>query len=394
MNKINRLMLLISSFCLVSGCANKAVSLSDVLLSSEITSETTSLISTTSEEKKVYWDEETDEKIRYAIGDFIKDLPLMVGTVVSSITGDNDGLKYVDLTLSTGYGASMNNLIYKTELTKNDFTVQQTGTEGLYQAYKSVSYEYMLIVLYRNVASGKSVNFQIETYLYQDKTTTWPTDSVVSYLGKDIPHLDGGYYYFAASTSYEDTFVLGVYGLDETSLETYINLLKQAGYITRENIYFYNAVEKASYINLDFYFDETEQALIIQGYLLDAIYDWPTTKVKTMLGFDLPVFYEEQITYLPGIMTLENSKNYYCIECEYASSESLNTYTTQLTNDGWEVEGEEVDLPDDWPLFLGSFKRFTKQNHSIEVRYYDPSNPLTSGYENIYFPILLIIIYF
>ncbi|MCF0108415.1 MAG: hypothetical protein HUJ59_05400 [Bacilli bacterium] len=93
---------------------------------------------------------------------------------------------------------------------------------------------------------------------------------------------------------------------------------------------------------------------------------------------------------------MENGSYYNIVECDYAPKSSLSVYTEQLIGAGWTKEPEDADLPDDWPLFLateGHMERFHKGTHEIEVRYYDPEDLLTGQYYDLYYPILMIIIY-
>jgi len=345
---------------------------------------------------KVYWSKSADKDIRYAIGDYISELPVYKeGTIKESEKGTNSGTKYATVYTLSNYNSRIANTIYKTELVDNGFTID-TIESGIYRGTKSVSLEYILVVTYTTYEDYNDNNISaVSTYLYKDKTETWPTDEVKSVLGEDIPHIKGSYYY-ASVGNYSGTnyVIVCVYGVGSSSEDEYYALLGQNGYVTRTNSTSCNAVKHSSRINLDFYYDDYE-CLVIQGYLLTQDMVWPTAAIKNLLGMDLPVYSDPAVTYSSGYTYLENSKKYYTVQCEYAPSSSLNAYTNQLINAGWVKEGEDVDLPDDWPIFLSDkFARFNYGEHSIEVRYYDPSDEIIAQmYTSLTYPVLMIIIY-
>lgn len=344
---------------------------------------------------RIYWSSEADTNICYAVGNYISEIPLLEGEIIDTTFGTNSGTKYATVTLETEFKASLSLISYKTALEDNDFTLYALS-DDYHQATKSVSIEYTLVIIYKAVDQSNKHYFLLQTYLYQDKLLSWPSETIKSVLKKDIPSIPANYFQVQTGTSGSTPYVIVyVYGLTEASEAAYAQILKNNSYLVRTSptTGLYNAVNSVDLINLDFYYDTDYEVLAIQGYLLDKIYAWPTNDIINILGFDLPTYYDPAVTYLTGYMTLENSKSYYCIECDYAPSSCLLAYNALLTEDGWEKEGEEVELPSDWPLFLGDFARYTKGTHSIEVRYYDPSNPLLSGY-NLFAPIMLIIIYY
>lgn len=345
----------------------------------------------------IYWSKKADKDIRYAIGSYIKELPIFRGgPVKESKTGIDGGIKYATVYTLSEYDRRTSNTMYRTEMMRNDFTIQTLET-GLYRGVKSVSLEYILVVTYGGYQDNHGNDiFAVETFLYKDKQENWPTREIKSVVKEDIPHIEAPYYYIETGSSYGmDFFQLYCFGLTSNSENEYYQILKNAGYITRTNSSACNAVKHSSKINLDFYYDVEQEVLFIQGYLLEDEMVWPENEIKAKFGMDLPIYSDPAVTYRSGNYVLENGNTYYVVECEYAPSSSLNAYTTQLITDGWEKEPEDKDLPEDWPIFMSAnFARFTKGKHLIEVRYYDPSDPILGQlYEYLYYPILMIIIY-
>ena len=351
-------------------------------------------------EEDYYWSKDVDKDFKFALGEHIKDLPVFTaGTIDHSISDtDADGIKFATVYINPAYKISLCNTAYETVLRENDFTYM-AGEGGLYRYAKSVTMEYTMYVTYGGYKDKQTKKdmFAIEAFLYKDKSETWPEEEIVSVLGKNIPVIDAPYYVAQTGVQYETEIVqILCFGLDETSETTYYGLLQKAGYVVRTNASACNAVNHDDLINIDFYYDFDYAALLIQAYLLDDSYAWPAETVRQLLGMDLPIYSDPAVTYTSGNAQLDEEHIFYTIGCDYAPSSCMSTYTNQLINAGWVKEGEDEDLPDYWPIFLGEFARFKYGDdlHSIEIRYYDPSNPLLSGYDNLYYPIMLIIIYY
>ena len=352
-------------------------------------------------EPVIHWTEEIDDYLKESIGEYYVEIPIFTeGDFYEGSVETEDDITYTTLYLDTQLSTSTANLVYKTVLLNNDFVID-TLDSGLYQATKSVSLEHVLVVTYASYKDKKrNTNvFAIETFLYRDKMVSWPTDDVTDFFGCDIPHYEAPYYQFQKGYDSSGTELIAVvaYGVVSDCETKYMQTLKSAGYVVRTGLSTCNAISHEDKINLEFYYDEDYQALVIYGGKLTDDLTWPTEWIKQILGADaIPVYSDPAVTYNHGQAILENGSYYNIVECDYAPKSSLSVYTEQLIGAGWTKEPEDADLPDDWPLFLateGHMERFHKGTHEIEVRYYDPEDLLTGQYYDLYYPILMIIIY-
>lgn len=348
-----------------------------------------------------YWDEEIDEYLQASVGEYFNQVPIFSEGLLYDVRIDSEeGVDYTTLYFDTELTVSTANLVYKTLALSKDFTVT-TVQSGLYQATKSVSLEYVLVVTYGayqdRTRSGNV--FAIETFLYKDKITEWPGEEVFDFFGCDIPEFEAPYYQFQRGQTEDGTEMIAIaaFGAGKDSETEYLGILKNAGYVVRTGTSTCNAIHHEDKVNLEFYYDEDYEALIIYGAKLTADLTWPTAWVRQLLGNDaIPVYSDPAVTYTHGQAILENGSYYNIIECQYAPKSSLMAYTQQLVELGWEVEGDDVSLPDDWPIFIatdGHMERLHKGTHEVELRYYDPEDPLTGYNYELYYPILMIIIY-
>lgn len=353
----------------------------------------------TSKPKPIHWNETVDADLRYAVQEYLYEIPVMDGEIIKSMHGYDEAskTKYANVAIETSISPNTANIAYKTLLLENNYTVD-ANADGSHLAVKDVSIEYKLVLFYEATTSGGKNIFSLQTYLYQDKITTWPGDDIKEVLGSDIPHYKAPYYYIESGINYGTLmFQLLCFGITPSSENEYVSILKKAGWITRKYNGLNNAVLEKTGANLDFYYDEEYEALLIQGYLLPNKPSWPGDAIKNKFGFTLPKYDSDEVTYYGGYQYLSETQKYYCVEVEYVDKNCIKTYTNQLLKQGWLQEGEDEPLPDDWPFFLGESERFKSKNneHSVEIRFYDPDNPLLymNGYD-IPYPIMLIVIYY
>lgn len=354
---------------------------------------------------EVHWTQEIDDYVKESLDDYYKDLPIFTeGEFFEGNVTEEDGTNYTTLYFDTELTIQMANMVYRTTCMSQGFDVS-TLKSGLYQASKSVSLEYVLVVTYGTYKEKTNAlnTFAIETFLYRDKITEWPTEEVESVLGCDIPHIEAPYYQFHKDVAEGgvEYFELDVFGLDDKAETTYMGILKEAGYVVRTGTSTCNAISHEDRVQLEFMYNEEYEVLAILGYELSAELTWPTQWVKQLLGNDaIPVYSDPAVTYWHGTTALEygSMKTYNIIECSYAPRSAMSVYAQQMVNAGWERESDDASLPDDWPLFIWSAQndymaRFNKGTHTVEVRYYDPDDPLTGANYELSYPFLMIIIY-
>lgn len=359
--------------------------------------------STTSEETKYYWNEKVDSDLRQTIGDYISYLPVFTECKSAvSVNEESDGIEYTLIDCVTELSQTMSKMVYKTQLVDAGFQLTNIDN-GAMAAFKSVSTEYSLIAQFGSYED----HINIIAYLFKDKSQSWPSEYAIEVLGEDIPHYEANWYTGqVAIQSGVKLFQIVCYEVPANCIDEYYMTLKNAGYITRSNDSYYNAVHNTKLINLDFLYDNDEHVLVIQGYKLDSASVWPEATIKNKFGFELPVYVDPAVTYLSGyenFQVFDGGEDYhvvslYTVQCEYAPRSCLSSYDASLKEAGWEIDDD--DLPDEWPMFIcseGYFNRYKmtdeKGEHSIEVRYYTPEDPVQSVYGNLPYPIMVIIIY-
>lgn len=352
-------------------------------------------------EPKVYWSEEIDDYLKESLNEFYNQVPIFTeGELIEGEVDEENGITYTIITLETELSLQMANLAYKTALMSNEYSITSLNN-GYYQAAKSVSLEYVLVVnygVYKN--RGDDYNtFYIQTYLYRDKLTEWPSEELEDFFGCEIPEFEAPYYQFQRGVAEDDIEMVAIaaFGAGKDSETTYMGILKDAGYVVRTGTSTCSAVSHEDRVNLEFYYEEANDVLVIYGSILTEDLTWPTTWLRGLLkDEELPVYSDPAVTYGHGRAVLENGEYYNIVECQYAPKSSLMSYTKTLVDAGWELEDEDADLPDYWPIFIateGHMARFHKGTHEVEVRYYDPDDLLTGYNYELYYPILMIIIY-
>ena len=217
--------------------------------------------------QKTYWSQEVDKALRATIGEAISILPVYECSSyqVSNACDDATGIPYSTVYCYqesvTGKEASL----YATALVAQGFARQSSSL------LLKVSSDTEYLVLGLAQGDGKDgLALAFTAYLSSYRYAEWPSDEVNEYLGSDIPHADGDYYYVTASDT--GSLQIQVEGVSETCASDYSSLLIEYDYLVtpydRGTYTLYYAVSEEKDHAIAFAYDEDSKTLLIQISLL------------------------------------------------------------------------------------------------------------------------------
>lgn len=343
-------------------------------------------------QETIYWTKSIDANLKETVGDFISEVPVLYyGSEYTSQNGNSQGIDYTYIKVKfsdSKYTTSYVSTAYKTTLLNKGFTFE-SNTQGVSTCYKSVSFEYSLVIQYSVSTSVRKALFEMYAYLVKDKSSNWPTDEVKEVLGQDIPHYEDASYYTGSVTDYYGDLIFEVdcYQAGSEACDKYYNILKDNGYIVRYYNSVYNAVHNTKLINISFMYDEDYDVLAIVGYKADKASVWPEDDLLDLFDLSLPIYQDDAITYSSGFMSFSSDlaggvTEVYTIDCAYAPRSCLMAYDLALKDANWteiDLDTLLVEMPSsfEWPLFMGGedYSKIYKlvdggTTHYIECRYY------------------------
>lgn len=344
----------------VSTCYNSSTTNNNQTFSSTMSNSSFSpIISSTTDSSLPHnndWQESVKKEIKNTLGDI--NIPYYKANYYYAGNSEYNGIPYVFIDC---FGSNINNAVsdYENILLDAGFNVSSIY-EGL--GTKEISNTHVLYLEYLVVEDC----FEIVAYINQDKIDYWPSEEIKNIIKYDIPRVEAETYQFYISTNIDGYQCLDIYsfGVKHNYISIYKELLEDNSYVVTEFSGLYLAINNEISMELSFYmYDDT--TLFIQAYCFEKD-KWPSEEIKELLGFDLPIYEEEGVSYDVQLIVDENSE-IFAVYCDGASSDSLNKYSVKLKEQGWVLD-EAVSLENSECYF---YNKDLDDEHYIQIVYND-----------------------
>ena len=236
------------------------------------------------EEKDYQFNRAIDALLTESVGDYRTLIPVCPAESYqgSNVERDNYGITATAIYCFSSTDGESLSKAYKASLNRRGFSFSASSSENTTQgAYRRVSPNQILFVLFDPFALSEGSGLRIVAYLYQDKRTSFPEQEIKNFIGSDIPAAEADYYTAERQTSYGiDRLYIACYRPKEGILDSYSALLKQNGYTVTDN-YGTRYADKGN-IGLTYLY-RTQEESVERGFegdrdvFLIAVYDISST---------------------------------------------------------------------------------------------------------------------
>lgn len=290
------------------------------------------------------WNEETKTLMNEKLGIVLPVAPLTSNYMYESYIDEEDGAEVVYI-----YDENVENVCdeYATLLLAQGYTFLLED-EGAF-LYFIDNGDSTLCVQIDYFEGNELFDPCFEIYAWNSKKDevypSWPTELIneeLKSLNLQLPaYTQASEYGFISYSDDSDVaFLVSVYGVDETSITTYSNLLKAANWtlLGSDDSGYFSAISPSSEYVISYYYNQ-ELSVYFDTYTEVPSLQWPALEIKDYLNNE-----EIEIPSYDGIAyTTTISNNYLVILVSTNSTDCENEYKTILENHSWIVDSSNYD---------------------------------------------------